>query len=72
VGWKKSVLKVSCSACGKYIVIYQDVNLDTQRLSLHARVHQEAHESFKIEFDDSPIIFPIQFTEVIEGDVNGW
>lgn len=66
-------MKVECSACGKYIVIYHDVDLDTQRLSLHARTHQREDENFRLEFNDSPIIFPIEYKEVlIEGEDSGW
>lgn len=61
---------VACSACGDKIMVYHDFDRDTQTLSRHARVHVEQDESFKVEFNDSPIKFPIEYVEVEEN--YGW
>ena len=65
-------MKVECSACGRWILIYQDIDRDTQLLSRHARMHLLEDENFRLEFNDSPIEFPIHYTEVIEGETSGW
>ena len=73
MGWKNFIVTiVKCSACGRYIVFSNEVDRDTQLLTRHARIHIEQDENFRLEFNDSPIEFPIQYTEVIEGEQNGW
>ena len=62
-------VKVECESCGKHITII-DVT-DDQKLIAHVRLHLFQDESFRKEFNDSPLKFPIHFSEV-EGDEYGW
>lgn len=63
------MVKVECDACGKRL------NLESERdewiLNNHAKLHIVQDESFREEFNDSPITFPIMYSEVKEDD-NGW
>ena len=60
---------VECDACGKHITV--DDVMDDTHLTAHVRLHIAEDANFRKQFNDSPITFPIQYSEVIEGDTNG-
>lgn len=69
VGAVTMAVKVECDACGKHITV-DDVFDDTD-LTAHVRLHITEDANFRKQFNDSPITFPIQYSEVIEGEEDG-
>ena len=61
-------VKVECDTCGIHLKI-DDVIADIQ-LTEHAQKHIKDDASFRTQFIDSPIIFPIVYNEILE-ETNG-
>lgn len=57
-------LMVECSVCGKHLPLH-NLEVDEEVLNNHAVIHLEQDANMRAQFNDSPITFPIQYTEVL-------
>lgn len=61
---------VECNACGAHLALY-NLATDEQTLLEHATLHVKQDADMRRQFNDSPITFPIQYTEVEQDNDNG-
>lgn len=61
---------VICETCTATISVEHPD--DSSPLLSHAMKHTIDDEYFRLQFNDSPIKFPIMFSGLLEGDEYGW